>query len=144
MQPQIPNSQQATQTMLEQSKAPMQQQTSSVEEWQDSFDQEIIQNLEQHLNQIDPKQKQFLAASLQHYANIVIPVLGIVCGQEVMQYFLNIYKQNFAKGVGNSPQPALQPNSAPNPAQGQQPNQAPMPQAQAPQQQAPAQQQPPM
>jgi len=107
---------------------------------QDNFDASILQNLEQHLNQLDPRQKNFLASSLQHYANIVIPVLGIVCGQEVMDYFLNIYKQHFAKGAGQQPNQQQQQNSAPNP-QGQQPNQAVQPQPQqAPAQQPPAQQ----
>lgn len=152
MQPQQANPAQATQAMLQQSKAispeqnPQQAEQSAPQgDEQDSFDQEILENLEQHLNQIDPRQKQFLASSLQHYANVVIPVLGIVCGQEVMDYFLNIYKQHFAKGVGQNPQQSnpmqaqQQPNSAPNP-QGQGPNQGSVQQAQAPQQQAPAQQ----
>ncbi len=112
-------------------------------------DPSIMKNLEAHLNQLPPQQKQFLTASLQHYSNIVIPVLGIVCGQEVFQYFLNIYKQNFAQNAntqqqGGSPTPqqnsaqhaqAQQPNSSPQPPQGQtQPQQAPPQQQAAPQQ----------
>lgn len=153
------NPAQATQAMLQQSKAPtpplktgqinVQPQQAQAQPQQDpqtgqpgqgdggqdSFDQSILDNLEQHLNQIDPRQKQFLASSLQHYANIVIPVLGIVCGQEVMDYFLNIYKQNFAKGLGANQNPAQQGN----PQQVQQPNSAPAPQGQAPNQAAPQQ-----
>lgn len=142
MQPQSPQPQanpaQATNAALQQAQAPSPEQPpmeagpegpEQPQEQgggQDNFDQEILNNLEQHLNQLNPKQKDFLASSLQHYANIVIPVLGIVCGQEVFDYFLNIYKQNFAKGVGNAPQQGnpmqAQPNSAPTPQPGQGPN----------------------
>ncbi len=147
-QPQQANSVQATQAAMQQAKQVPQQGEMPQEGQeqggeQDNFSQEIIENLQDHLNNIDDKQKQFVASALQHYANIVIPFVGIICGQEVMDYFLNIYKQNFAKGLGNKaqqPNPQQQQNSAPNPAQGQQPNQAPQQQAQAPQQQVPAQQ----
>jgi len=93
----------------------------------------IMATLEQHLNTLDPKQKTFLAGALQHYAPIVIPVLGIVCGQEVFQYFMNIYNQHFANKQ-QSPQqvqhPAVgQQNSAPAQQAGPNPGQ-PMPQAQ--------------
>lgn len=154
MQPNQSSSIQATQAAMQQATAqpeqeqgiPAQQeateQPSQENTGQDNFDTQILENLEQHLNQINPKQKQFLASALQHYANIVIPTLGIVCGQEVFDYFLNIYKQNFAKGTGSSPVQQQQANSAPTPVQGQQPNQVPQPQAQAPQQQAPVQQPP--
>lgn len=135
---QQPNSSAAMQGAMQKAKQPMQpakaqqppQATSPNQQAQgDQFTQEIMQNLESHLNSLPPQQKQFLASSLQHYANIVIPVLGIVCGQEVFQYFVQVYKQHFA---GQQAQPA-QNNSSPSP-QGQ-------PQAQ-PQSQPPAQGQP--
>ncbi len=127
-QPQQPNAVQATQSALQQS------QTQPNEE-QDSFGSEITKNLQDHLNTLDDKQKQFLAESLQHYANIVIPVLGIVCGQEVFQYFVDVYKQHFAKGAAQTGQPPVQQNSAPNP-QDQGPNSS---MQAAPQQAAPQQ-----
>lgn len=114
-------------------------------------DPEIMQNLEQHLNQLPDKQKQFLAGAIQHYANIVIPTLGIVCGQEVFQYFVDMYQQHFAKNQpGQQDQPPQQ--NTPHPATGQpnsgqpqmQPNQGPNPAAQQPPvQPAQAMQQPP-
>lgn len=159
MQPQPQQANQATNAALQQAQAPQQEAPEAPEGMeapeqgqmgqgdggQDNFDSQILENLEQHLNQLDSKQKNFLASSLQHYANVVIPVLGIVCGQEVFQYFLNIYQQHFAKGAGQNPaqQSPMQVNSnsaAPAPAQGQQPNQAPP--AAPMQQQAPAQQPP--
>lgn len=105
-------------------------------------DPEIAQNLEQHLNQLNPKQKAFLAGAIQHYANIVIPVLGIVCGQEVFEYFVNLYKQHFAtKGGQQTTHPAtgqqqnLAPQQAPNQGQPQaQPQAVQQPQQQTPQQ----------
>jgi hypothetical protein len=109
----------------------------------DSFDSEITENLQQHLNSLDPRQQKFLADALQHYANIVIPCLGIVCGSEVFQYFVQLYQTHFAKVLNKQPPGQQPPNSAPAP-QGQQPNQgAPQPQPQQAQaQQPPAQQSP--
>lgn len=142
---QAPNPMQATAGALQKAKQapagpqPTQPQQPGQQGGQDDFSSEITANLEQHLNSLDPRQKKFLADSLQHYANIVIPCLGIVCGQEVFQYFTQLYQQNFAKGAGQQ-NPNQQPNSAPN--NGQQnssPNPQGMPQGQ-PQGQPPAQQ----
>lgn len=97
---------------------------------QQQSDPNIMKNLETHLNQLPPAQKTFLVGSLQHYSNIVIPVLGIVCGQEVFQYFLNIYKQNFQKNAEATGQQQPSQPQGPQGPQGAQPTQqAPLPQS---------------
>jgi hypothetical protein len=134
------NPMQATAGALQKAKQPAQpaQPQATANAGSDQFSDDITKNLQAHLNSLDPRQKKFLADSLQHYANIVIPVLGIVCGQEVFQYFVQIYQQMSGKG---KPQ---QQNSAPNAQpQGPQNNAQMPPQGQPqvqPQGQPPAQQ----
>lgn len=85
----------------------------------DAYDDNIKKNLEEHLNFLPVPQKSYL---LEHLTPEAVNILGIVNGQEVFDYFADVYQQVY----GNSaPQPG--------PESGQQPGQPASPQ---PQQQA--------
>lgn len=91
----------------QQSQVPQQEQDNT--EFGDNGDDgDIIQGLESHLNDISTEQKTFLAEVLQKAPEIVIPTLGIVCGQEVYDYFMQLYATHFAQGQ-NSPEGQPQP-----------------------------------
>lgn len=87
---------------------------------------DIKQGLEEHLNNISNVQKKFLADALSQYSEVVIPVLGIVNGKEVYDYFIELHdkyfkQQNSAQGA-TAPQanqgPVMAPSSQPAPPQG--------------------------
>lgn len=77
------------------------------------YDDDIVAGLEEHLNQIPDDQKQFLANALQNNADIVIPVLGIVAGKEVFDYFTQVYEQYFGNSAQGQPQATSQPSAGP-------------------------------
>lgn len=97
----------------------------------EAYSQDIIGNLEEHLNSLPEDQKQFLAT----YATVpeVATVLGIVNGKEVYDYFAKLADPNKTiqvmqkpgTGQSNTPAkpsmpsaPAPQPQASPSP-QGQ-------------------------
>lgn len=85
---------------------------------------DIMQNLDQHLNQIPDDQKQILAQALKDQPQVIIPVLGIVCGQEVYDYFMQLYQKFFAQNSSPGQPQGQAPQAAPQPGMG--PKMAPM------------------
>lgn len=75
----------------------------------------IIRGLEAHLNTVPDEQKKFLADALGQAPQLIIPVLGIVNGPEVYDYFTALYNEYFGQqnpAQGGQPQaPAQQPSA---------------------------------
>ena len=76
----------------------------------DPDDEGIVDSLEAHLNNLSPDQQKLLADALSQHAEVVIPVLGIVNGQEVYDYFIEIYEKYFNSAQGQGEQMPQQPN----------------------------------
>lgn len=102
--PAVEQTQQAMGTPQEQTIQPEQLGTQMPDD--DGYDNEVAVNLEAHLDSISDEMKAFIVDNLNP---TTITLLGIVNGQEVYDYFSNIYQtQILAQNSGQQPNMASQ------------------------------------
>lgn len=80
-------------------------------DYQDDYDDSVLENLQNHLDNLPKELKTYLVKNLDPKS---INILGIVNGQEVYDYFYQIYTSQLAPLKGNSAQSkSMNPGSPP-------------------------------